>query len=241
MKTYEMTDDRTEFERYQAYFCNDGLLSQYRDETEKAMQALGDADFEIYRPHRIDTYFPYSTRSEQQKANYNIAMFAVAQNEHNYQYVPERLRTPEFIRTAFKLNPRIIKALPTEHAMNPDFGFLVMVAKYKPELLEAIGVNKIQNLAAQAVAVNPSIYMQLAPHMQRDQQLIYIAVTKPKNSNIRDEFYERNRAYIEDVLNLPIPTTAEKPRTMQEARAAHKTKGIGPTLRYNPKDNKDDK
>lgn len=239
MKTFEMTDDRTEFERYQAYFGNDGLLSKYRDETEKAMQALGEADFEIYRPHRIDTYFPYSTRSDDQKADYNIAMFAVAQNEHNYQYVPERLRTPEFIRTAFKLNPRVIKALPPEHAYNPQFGFVVMVAKYKPELLEAIGVNKNQNIAAQAVAVNPSVYMQLAPHMQRDQQLIYLAVTKPENSNIKDEFYTRNRAYVEDVLNLPIPQYGAKPKTMAEARASYKAKGLGPTLRYNPKD--DDK
>jgi hypothetical protein len=241
MKTFEMTDDKTEFERYQAYFCNEGLLSKYRDETEKAMQVLGEDDYEIYRPHRIDAYFPYSTRSADQKADYNIAMFAVAQNEHNFQYVPDQLRTPEFIRTAFKLNPRVIKVLPIEQAINPELGFLVMVAKYKPELLEVIGVNKIQNIAAQAVAANPSVYMQLAPHMQRDQQLIYLAVNKPQNSNIKDEFYKQNRDYVEDVLNLPIPDFGIKPRTMTEARSTYKPKGLGPTLKYHPKDDKDDK
>lgn len=93
-----MTDDRTEFDRYKAFFCNDGLLAQYRQKTAEAMQAFESADYEMYRPYMIDAYFPYSTRSEAQKADFNIAMFAVAQNENNYQYVPEKLRTLNFTR-----------------------------------------------------------------------------------------------------------------------------------------------
>lgn len=239
MKTYEMTDDTTEFERYQAYFSNSGLLNEYREATEQAMRKLGEPDFEIHRPALIDAYFPYSTRSAEQRADPNIAMFAVAQNEDNLQYVPESLKTPQFIRTAFKLNPRVVRVLPLEQAINPEFNFLVMVAKYKPELLAEIGLNKIQNIAAQAVAANPSVFMELGPHMQRDQQIIYLAVTKPENSNIKDEFYNQNKSFVEDVLNLPIPEFGIKPRTMNEARATYKPKGLGPTLR--PRKNDDDK
>lgn len=239
MKTYEMTHDTTEFDRYQANFCNSGLLSEYRDATEQAMRILGEPDFEIYRPALIDAYFPYSTRSKEQKANHSIAMFAVAQNENNYQYVPDNLKTNEFIKTAFKLNPRIIKVIPVEQAINPEFNFLVLIAKYKPELLGEIGLNKMQSVAAQVVAVNPSIYMELGTHLQRDQQIIYLAVNKPKNSNIKDEFYENNKLYVENVLNLPIPELGIKPKTIDEARASYKKKDLGPILK--PKKGDSDK
>lgn len=241
MKTFEMTDDRTEFERYQATFCNYGLLAEYRERTEQAMRKLGEPDFEIYKPALVDAYFPYSTRSDDQKADFDIAMFAVAQNENNYQYVPQRLRTPEFIKTAFKLNPRIVKALPPEQAISPDFNFVGLVAKYKPELLQAMGVNHHQHIAVEAVKANPSVYILLKENMQTDKQVIFHATTKPNGSNIKDAFYRQNRDYVQNILHLDIPNTQDKPRTMSEARTTTKQKSLGPTLKYNPRDDKDGK
>lgn len=243
MKTYEMTDDRTEFDRYKAFFCNDGLLAEYRQKTAEAMQVFESPDYEMYRPYMIDAYFPYSTRSEAQKADFNIAMFAVAQNENNYQYVPEKLRTPEFHKTAFKFNPRLVTVLPSEVVQHPDNHMITMIAKYRPEkeLLEAIKFNYFQHVAAQALSVNPSLYMELNDNLQRDQQLIHIACNKPANSNIKDEFYARNRAYVQEVLELPIPNTPNKPKTMADARAANKPlppKGYGPVLKPKKDDDK---
>ena len=239
MKTYEMTDDRTEFERYQATFCNYGLLDQYRTETEKAMRNLGEPDFEIYKPALVDAYFPYSTRSAEQKADYNIAMFAVAQNEHNYQYVPQQLRTPEFVQTAFKLNPRIVRALPPEQAAKPEF--VALIAKYKPDLLQGMGIHHNKEVAAAAVAANPSIYMQLKASMQSDMQIAFLAINKPKGSNIKDEFYRQNRDFAQNVLHLNIPNAQDKAKTMTATKPVQKAKGLGPTLKYNSRDDKDGK
>lgn len=212
MRTYEMTDDLTEFDRYQAYFGTSGLLNEYRNKTELAMRKLGEPDFEIYRPERIDAYFPYSTRTESQKADYNIALFAIAQNEHNYQYVPESLRTPEFVNMAFKLNPRVVKFLPKEFH---TFEHLKMVAKYKPELLIDMGIDSSQHVALTAVTLNPSIYLELHDDWKSNNQIMYAAINKGEDSNIRDIHYEQNRAYIQDVLKFSItkevaPTKEEK-------------------------------
>ena len=233
MKTYEMTDDQDEFYRYQAFFSNNGLLAEYRDRTEQAMRMLEDPDYEIYRPQRIDSYFPYSTRSNAVKSDFNVAMFAVAQNEDNFQYVPEKLRTPEFVKTAFKLNPRAVKFFPQEVINHPDNNMIVMLAKYRPELLSATQFNYHQHIAVIALSVNPSLYMDLTTSLQRDQQLIYIAVNKPESSNIKQEFYDKNRAYVTEVLELPIPPIMEKPRNMAEARALNKltNKSYGPVLK----------
>jgi len=120
---------------------------------------------------------------------------------------------------------------------------ITMIAKFRPEkeLLEAIKFNYFQHVAAQALSVNPSLYMELNDNLQKDPQLIYIACNKPANSNIKDEFYAKNRAYITEVLELPIPSTPIKPRTYAEAKAASKVpppKGYGPVLKPKKDDDK---
>lgn len=50
MKTYEMTDDTKEFDRYRAFFGSDGLLDKYRNEAERAMRELGEPDLKSTDP-----------------------------------------------------------------------------------------------------------------------------------------------------------------------------------------------
>ena len=200
MRTYEMTDDPKEFERFQAFSNNDGLLEKYRDNTEQAMRELGEPDFEIYRPKIVDAYFPYTTRTDDQKANADIALFSVAQNEHNLTHVPKHLRTPAFINTAFKLNPRIIKFLPPAEKQRPEF--IRVICKFKPELFADLEIGSNVAVTLLAVELNPSIYKQLDKEMQRVPEIINAAVKKPSTSSIKQEFYDENKIYVKENLGL---------------------------------------
>lgn len=212
MRTFDMTDDLTEFDRYLAYFGTDGLMQNFRDNAEQAMRNLGEPEFQIYRPELIDSYFPYSTRTDEQRSDYSIAMFAVAQNEHNYKYVPESLKNQTFNDMAFKLNARVVKYFSAEQ-MNYDR--LKLVSKYKPELLVFMGIDSSKNVALTAVSLNPSIYLELDDKWKTDHEIISAAINKTENSNIKDFYYEKNIAYIQDVLKLTVtqevePTPDEK-------------------------------
>lgn len=215
MKTFEMTDDKTEFEKYQAIFKNDGLLNEYRKRAEQSMKNIVNSNFEFYKPQIFDAYFPFSTRSTAVQANLNIAMFAVAQNEHNYFFVNNKMKTSEFIMTAFKLNPRIARMLTTDKIMENNL--VPLIAKFKPEILKDIGVNYYQFIALLAVENNPSIYKTLEFEMQKDMQIIYHATNKPSKSNIRDIYYKQNKEYIVNVLDLKIPEKPIKDKALLDA------------------------
>lgn len=236
MKTYEMTDDTKEFDRYRAFFGTDGLLDKYRNEAERAMRELGEPDFEIYRPKLIDTYFPYSTRTEEQKANPHIALFAIAQNEDNYQYVPTPMRTEKFIEMAFKLNPRVVKFLPHQERTKPEI--IKMIAKYKPELLQELGIEYSKQVAETAVKHNPSIYLELNDDWKTNPDIMNSAINRHEDSVVRESYYEQNRAYIKDVLKITIQDlepAAPKPEQKQERK-----RQLGPVFTMQ-KDAKKDK
>lgn len=233
MRTYEMTDDRSEFDRYQAHFSIGGLLDLYREETEKAMRQLGEPDFEIYRPHLIDAYFPYSTRTDEQKANHNIALFAIAQNEDNYQYVPEMLRTSEFVNMAFKLNPKVVKYISPDQR---TYDHIKMVAKYKPELLEDMGIDYSKHIALTAVSVNPSIYLELNDDWQQNSDIMSVAINKSEGSNIKEIFYAKNREFIKDILKLDI-----KEMPPLESPEKENRRYTGPALKMESSHKKDKK
>lgn len=236
MKTYEMTDDTKEFDRYRAFFGSDGLLDKYRNEAERAMRELGEPDFEIYRPKLIDTYFPYSTRTEEQKANPHIALFAIARNEDNYQYVPTPMRTEKFIEMAFKLNPRVVKFLPHQERTKPEI--VKMVAKYKPELLQDLGIEYSKSVAETAVKHNPSIYLELNDDWKSNPDIMNSAINRHEGSVVRESYYEQNRAYIKDVLKIAIQDI--EPAEPKQEQKQEKKRQLGPVFTMQ-KDSKKDK
>lgn len=236
MRTFEMTDDTKEWDSYKATFYNTGLLDDLRDKTEQAMRTLADADFEIYRPKMLDSYFPYSTRSNKEKENYYIAMFSVAQNEDNWQYVPIDLRTDEFMRTAFRLNPRVVKYIPYSRVKDE---FIELIARFNPDLLKHVHVNENKAIAMTAITLNPSVFLTLDKEMQSYDDVIYVATVKPKGSNIRDEFYEQNKEYVKTVLNKELPSQSEQPK-QDIKKPKEKSLFSGPifTLKRDSKDKK---
>ena len=237
MRTFEMIDDNaSEWESYKATFYNTGMLDDLRDKTEKAIRNIADADFEIYRPRMLDSYFPYSTRSNKEKQNYYIAMFSVAQNEDNLQYVPIDLKTEEFLKTAFKLNPRVIRFIPYSKIKDE---FIILMAKFKPELLKHVHINENKSIALTAVTLNPSIYLTLDKDMQKQDDVIYVATVKPKDSKIRDEFYEKNKEYVKTVLRKELPSQSNQPK-QEIKKPKEKSMFSGPifTLKRDSKDKK---
>ena len=227
-----MTDDKAEFEKYQKYFDTEMLLSECRDKTELAMRELGEPEFEIYRPQLVDAYFPYTTRTEKQRANYYIALFAVAQNEHNFHSVPLELKTPEFMKAAFKLNPKLVKFLPRAFTEDPEV--LRVLAKYRPELLKYIGMIAKEKIALMAVSINPSVYLILSEELQKNPEIIYVAINRQEQSNINEKHYDDNLEHINKKLN--IEASKEVGHSKEQTRRRYK----GPILRSDRK-SKDDK
>lgn len=195
MRLYEISNDATELDKYKTYIDVENTISNYRNKTEETIKLI-DPDYKLYKPYISDAYFPYIHLGDNLKKDMNIALFSVSQNPHNFTVIPDEIKTPQFVSTAFRINPSIIQYMNAEEKQNVDI--VRAVSKYHPDLFEYLNIGSNKRLGFVAVEANPSIYTKLDRSIQNDNEIVEMATKKSKYSNVNIDVFNNNKKYAID-------------------------------------------
>ena len=205
---YQISTNPNDKDYYDDFVNQETAINRLRDKFESAKKHFTDKDFIAYRPHIADAYFPYIVASKDEKNNYEISLFAVAQNAHNISYVPDSLKINAFIGLAFKLNPEIIKYLPDNKKNNGEF--IENICLHRPELFQHFSEAQKNDpkFCTVAMRYNPSLFSELPESMRNTKQVVEVATIKEINGNesIKDSVFEFNKTllskeYLEQLRN----------------------------------------